>query len=833
MEVVIQFALLGAATGGLVALVALAVVITYRASGVLNLAIGAIGAFGAFLCYELRDAHALPWPLAVAAGIAAGAALGALTQLCVVRWLRDVSNLTKLIGSLGMLLLVQGSIDLIWPKDGGTSTNYPRSILPTDPVQLTDGIVIGQDRIILGIAAVAIAVGLGAVLKKTLFGLATSAVAEEREVAAIGGWSPSSIELVNFVVAGVLASAAAIFITPIVGLNSISLTLLIIPAVAAALVGSFTSLVVTVGAAVLIGVLQAELSRFQPDIADAFGIAQQSLSGLPAAVPMLVIIVFTVWSGSLRSARGDLIVRQPLPGDGRIRPGVAIPAFIAVAVLIALVGPGWSEAIGLTLIFSILALSVVVVTGFAGQLSLAQFALAGFGAWVAAKSYSELGTSFAVSLIIAIVLTIPVGLLVALPALRTRGVTLAISTLGFAIMIQALVFNNGSLTGGITGLAVPNPTLFGLDLNPVDNAETYNWVLLACFVLSACLVANLRRGRTGRRLLAVRSNERAAASLGVGIYSAKLYAFGVAAGLAALAGVLLAFRQEHVLFNKFSVFASFTTVQYAVIGGIGWVSGAPIAGIFAAGGVLQRGARELIDLPAAWIVVLSGPAILLILRHRPDGIAAGISAVFRRRVGDRLRSRRKTRPSPGPQVQAKPQLPVPAVKPATLDVRGLTVRFGGVAALTDVSLCVCPGEVVGLIGPNGAGKTTLMDAVTGFTRADGGVVTLDGRAIDKWTPERRARAGIGRSWQGVELFNELTVLENLLVASDRHEAKRYVTDLVRPGRQPWSPAMQQVVAELSPRRMARPATTGAAARHPAPRRHRPRDLRRAGGAAAR
>lgn len=801
MEVVIQFALLGAATGGLVALVALGIVISYRSSGVLNLAIGAIGAFSAYSCYSLRDQHDVPLALAVAGGIAVGAALGALTQVLVVRSLRGGSNITKLIGSLGVLLVLQGGIDLIWPTNADNPLPaYPRSILPTNPVHITDGIVIGTDRIILAVTALAIALALGAVLKKTLFGLATTAVAEEREVASIGGWSPSSIELINYVLAGALAAAAMIFIVPIAGLNSLSLTLLVIPAVAAALVGSFTSLVATVAAALTIGVLQAELARFQPDIAGWLGIAQESLTGLPAAVPMFVIIAFTVWSGRLRSARGDLIVRQPIPGDGRIRPALVVPAVAGMTLLIAIASPGWSDSIGLSMILATLALSVVVVTGFAGQLSLAQFALAGFGAWVAAKSYTELDASFGVSLVLAVVLTVPLGLLVALPALRTRGVTLAIATLGFAIMLQALVFNNGALTGGISGIDVGNPTLFGIALNPIGNARTYNWVILATFVVCATLVANLRRGRSGRRLLAVRSNERAAASLGVGIYGAKLYAFALAAAIAALSGVLLAFRQENILFNSFSVFGSFTAVQYAVLGGVGWVSGAPIAGLFAAGGVIQRLGRELISLSPGWIVIFAGGGILFILRHRPDGLAAGMSTNLRRLGGRVARlvaparsARASAKPKPPPEIRPAHAEPV---EPATLGVEGLTVRFGGVTALSEVSLSVAPGEVVGLIGPNGAGKTTLMDAVTGFTSPAGGTVTLDGKPIGKWTPERRARAGIGRSWQGVELFNELTVLDNLLVASDQHEGSRYLVDLVRPGKQAWSPVMARAIADF-------------------------------------
>jgi len=804
VEVVIQFALLGAATGSLVALVAMGVVITYRASGALILAIGAIGAFGAFVCYQLRDNAGLPWPLALAIGLLAGGLLGLATQQFVISWLRDASNVTKLIASLAMLLLIQGTIDLAWPAGGDSSIGYPNSILPTDAVHITDEIIIGADRLILLAAALTIAVILGAVLKKTMFGLATTAVAEDREVAAIGGWSPSMIERVNFVIAGVLAAAAAIFIAPIVGLDALDLTLLIIPAVAAALVGGFTSLVVTVVAALAIGIAQAELARFQPDIAEFLGFAPESLSGLPAAVPMAVIIIFTVWSGKLRSARGDVIARQPLPGNGRIRWGLVIPGVAVMAFWISTADAAWSESIGLSLILATLVLSVVVVTGFAGQLSLAQFALAGFGAWVAAKSYSDLDTSFIVSVLFAVVLTVPLGVVFALPALRTRGVTLAIATLGFAIMLQALLFNNGSLTGGISGIKVEDPNLFGISLNPVDSPEPYNWFVFACFLLCTALVSSLRRGRTGRRLLAMRSNERAAASLGVGIYGAKLYAFSVAAGIAAISGILLAFRKEYVQFAEFSVLGSFTAVQYAVMGGIGWVAGAPVAGLFAVGGVLQRLARELLAIPASWIVILTGTVVLLQLKERPDGVAAGMSEVWGyifRRIREAMpwNKKREAEPAGEASVQPRPQAatpPVPKVEPATLEVSGLTVRFGAVTALNDVSLRVSPGEIVGLIGPNGAGKTTLMDAVTGFTKADAGKVTLDGQPIDKWTPERRARAGIGRSWQGVELFNELSVSDNLLVASDRHRGYHYATDLVHPGRQPRSAVMERVVADF-------------------------------------
>ncbi len=773
----LRFALLGLASGSLVVLIALGIVIAYRASGVLNIAAGAIGAAGAYVFYFLRDEQGLEWKLALPLGLVTGALLGALTQLVVLRSLRRASVLVKLIGTLGVMAVILGAINVIW---GSQSRGQPDSILPTERITLFGEIVIGSDRLMLIGLGLIIAVILKLLYSRTTFGLATSAVAENRQAAAIGGWSPSHVELVNFTLAGALTALAVILMAPIVGLQGVALALVFVPALAAALVGQFSSFFLTTVAALGIAVMQSELGFYQPDIAEALHMDPASLSGLPLAVPMIVIIAATVVRGRARLARGDVESKLPLPGSGQLRPVWIVAGVLAGTGLMMVGSATWTDALVTTFIMGILVLSVIVVTGYAGQLSLAQLALAGFGAWVAARCSDLFGLPFEVCLLVAVIATVPVGLIVALPALRSRGVDLAVATLGLALMLQAVVFNNGALTGGFTGTKVEPPAFFGIDLQPILEPRRYGFFVAACFLLCALLVSNLRRGRAGRRLLAVRSNERAAASLGVGVYGAKLYAFALSSAVAALAGVLLAFRRENVLFRQFDVFGSITVVQNAVLGGVAWVSGALFGGAIASGGLLEHELREVSPSAGAWTLVIGGVVVLAVLRWSPDGLAS------------RLRVRWPRAASRAPVIVESRS----ARSPASLEVRNVTVRFGGVTALEDASLQVHPGEVLGLIGPNGAGKTTLVDVVSGFTRATEGAVHFEDVTIDRWSPERRVRAGIARSWQAVELFEELTVRENLYVAADFKNAHRYVLDLVHPGRQAVPRSMVDVINEF-------------------------------------
>ena len=503
-EAAIRFVLLGIATGSLTALVALAIVLVHRTSGVLNFSAGAMGAIGAFVWYDLREAGT-PSVVSLVVGLMVGIALGLVT-FAVLASLRSASQLAKLIATLGLFSAAQAFMVLRW----GSAIVQPRPMLPSRSVTLWGDVTIGLDRLLLiGIALLCAAV-LRVVYSRTLFGLATSAVAENRRQAAASGWSPNRIELLNFAIAGALSALAAILLAPIVTLNAAVLSLAVIPALAAALVGRFSSFGITVSAALVIGVIQSEISLFQPDLAEWLDVSSASLTGLSQAVPLVIILGFMVVTGRSRLQRGETVARLPLPGSGRVS---AIPLALGVAVAFGLlIGVhSWADALITTFALAIVIASVVVIAGYAGQLSLCQFALAGVGAWMAARLISTNGWPFELAWVVAIAGTTLVGIVVALPAIRTRGTSLAIATLALALMINALLFTNSSLTGGLRGLPIDRVSLFGLDLDPVEHPERYGVFVLAVLLLIGLMVANLRRGRVGSRLLAVRSNEGAAA----------------------------------------------------------------------------------------------------------------------------------------------------------------------------------------------------------------------------------------------------------------------------------------------------------------------------------
>jgi sulfate-transporting ATPase len=538
------------------------------------------------------------------------------------------------------------------------------------------------------------------------------------------------------------------------------------------------------------------LQLFEADIGKAVGVSAEAFRGLPQIVPLLVVVFVASLRGNTRSKRGEVTQRLPLPGSGRVSP--TLPLFlIPVAVFVLFVPKDWADAFVMTFVTGILLLSVVLISGYTGQLSLAQLALGGFGAWVAAR-LAENGMVFELALLIGVAATTVVGLVIALPALRTRGVTLAVVTLALAQVLKSLIFDSSPATGGIDGLRVKPPSIFGIEVNPITHPERYAVFALVLLALLGLVVANIRRGVVGRRLIAVRSNERAAASVGVSVLGAKLYSFAVAAAIASVGGTILAFRSTSVTFSRFDVFGSIELVLYGVLGGIGWLGGAAIGATMAAGALAERAIRIIfgsVDNVDYWLLIVFGLSVVGMLRQSADG-AADVVARNVRAVRSLVQRHRAQDAVPSPSRRPKVLAPGIDREPVSIEARGITVRFGGVEALNDVSFELHPGEVLGLIGPNGAGKTAMLDVLTGFSRPTAGMVLLDGVSALGWSPERFARAGIVRSWQGVELFQELTVHENLLVATDRHHKARYLTDLIRPGRPAETRMMYDVVERL-------------------------------------
>ncbi|HEX4730609.1 MAG TPA: ATP-binding cassette domain-containing protein [Solirubrobacterales bacterium] len=795
MSEVIQFAILGLSSGALLALFAMGLVVVYRGSAVVNFAHGAIGMVGTYVFWALSANDGWAYLPAFAVGVLACAAIGLLTHLLIMHPLRGAAPVTRMIATLGLLtVLEQGMSHIVSP-----TSKIVNGALPTSTVHIL-GATVGVDKLILfGISLVLVA-ALSAFYRYTKFGWATTAANENRVALAALGYSQSKLAAISWVLGTAIAGVAGILLAPTIGLQVTQLTLLILPGLAAAVVGNLRSFSLTLVGGLAIGIIQSEISRYV------------STPGWSDTAPFILILIVLLVRGQDRGLRTQIAERMPKLGTGRIRLGLVLPAVVAMIVIVNLnISASWMEAIVTTFGFAVILLSFVPVTGYSGQLSLAQYAFAGWGAWIAGRLYATTGTPFILVIVIAVLATVPLGILLGAICLRTRGIYLAIATLGLAVTLQNLIFDSASLTGGTTGTIIPDPKLFGLDIGAILHGDRYAIFCIVVFALAAIAVANLRRGRSGRRLLATRANERAAASLGINPMVARLYAFGLSSGIAAVGGVLITFRNPAIVYTEFETLASIQLVAQAVVGGIGWIIGPVLGALGQLGGVISLLLNPLGGNVTSYLPLAFGVLLLITITQAPDGAAelvAGQVAWVRDKVLPGGRLRRRTRgggeePSGASGPTAVPDReerrePVRATKVPALPLvaQGVGVQFGGVRVLTDVSLTVAPGEVVGLIGPNGAGKTTTIDVLSGFVRPREGSVRLGDTELVGKSPSRVARAGLARSFQSLELFDDMTVRDNLRTAAEPRDALAFLSDLFWPRRRPLGATVDAVIAEF-------------------------------------
>ena len=777
MSDVFRFAILGLGAGALYAIAGVGLVLVYRGSGVVNFAQGAMGMTAAYVFFEARQQDHLPALLAVLLGLLASAALGAAFHLLVLRRMKNASMLAKIVSTLALLVVLQDATELIF----GESPKIVTSMLPTAPVSIF-GALIGEDRLYIFGIVIVLTVVLWAIYKFTLFGVATTAVAENPRAAASLAVSPNLIAAANWAIGAALGGLAAILLVPITSLSSDILSLMVIPILAAAVVGRFSSFPITMLAGLGIGIAQSEVTRWV------------SAPGWPTAVPFIFVAVVLIGRSRTIAGKGESSGRLPNLGSGHITPGLVLLGTVAAILCIWVVFPSaWVAQLQLQMIIAIILVSIVVVTGFAGQVSLVQMGFAGIGAVIAGRLYTFHSWPFELAIAGAVVAMIPICVVIGFAGVRTRGVHLAIVTLGLAYFLDAVVFGNPSFSTGL-GFQTPGPRFFGINVNGFTFPARYATLTLVFLVLVALAVANLRRGRAGRRLIAVRTNERAAAALGVSVVGAKLYAFVLGGMIAAVGGILLAFDPLLSGTIDFGGLQSVTLMQDAVFGGVGHLGGPLIGSTFLGNTLGQQIFFFLGGNATFYLSLVSGIGLLVMLPIAPDGLAALLRSRRLRRSTAALRRRLPARSEPGSVTADDPG--IRAARPEALLVENLSVHFGGTVALNDLTLQVRPGEVVGLIGPNGSGKTTAIDAITGFVTPVAGRITLGRSRINEWGPERRVRFGLSRSFQSLELFDDLTVLENIQAACDRRDYHAYLTNLVRPGIDQLSPRARAAIADF-------------------------------------
>ena len=802
MQQILLFTLLGLGSGALIAGIALGVVLTYRGSGIINLATGGMAMFAGYAFWALTtDLLHLSTVPALVISLVIVLAVGAAIELVAFRPLRTAPPLAKLVSSLGVLLVLQASMLLAF----GTTEQPEPNVLPQNTVKLL-GAVIPVDRFILTGIVIVLAAALAALYRFTRFGLATRAASENEVAAMLGGLSPNRLSMINTLLASAIAGGIGILAASITQLDTETLPLQIVPALAAALLAGFTSFGIACAAGIGLGIV-GSLIQYVTSLSWFPTSGGVALPGVYELVVFVLIVLFMYLRGASLPSRGEL-VEQRLPEAPRPRKlAVTAPVVAAVCAVALVVLPfDFREALVNTMIGTLIALSLVVITGFVGQISVVQLTLAGVAGFAISHLAVNAGIAFPIAPLLGAGAALILGLITAASALRVRGVSLAVVTLAAVVAITNFGFVNTTWGGGQTGSPVPEPRLLGLDLGPragfrgLDGnlpSPVFGWVVLAVTVVVCVLVGLLRRGSLGQRMLAVRSNERAAAAAAIDPRAVKFVAFGISSVIAGLAGGLYAYNFSSVSADRFDPFTALSLIAFAYAGGITLISGAVFAGLISTQALFPYALDKWFGINGNWFLLFGGAILIITLIQNPEGVAGAfykkthkrpavhpperapgpgptrlaaldvrpddIAAGAVKRGMDAERAAVAGADSPG--VHARRAEPDLVIRPTpVLSVTGLSVAFGGVHALSDVALEVREGELVGLIGPNGAGKTTLIDAVTGFVPFTGRV-ELDGEDISSLAAYQRARRGLARTWQNTDLFDDLEVGENVAVAA--------------------------------------------------------------------
>lgn len=631
------FAILGLGPGALIAGIAVALVASYRGAGVINLAAGATAMVSGYTFWSLTQGFFGPkLSMAAAFPMAIGAALlvGVVSELVALRPLRTSSPLAKMAATLGILLTLQATMVLVF----GSRPQVEPSILPSDTVPVF-GIVVPLDRFVLAGTVIAITAAVAGVYRWSRFGLATRAASENETAAVLAGLSTNQLSMANTVLASLVAGLLGVLAAPVIQIDSGTLPLQVVPALAAALFARFTSLWIAAFAGLGLGMLQSIVyylstqSWFPTDNGNA-------LPGVQQLVVFVVIVVALFLRGAVLPGRGAIVEsRLPaVPMPHRVVRSALLTCAVG-AVALVLLPFDFRQAMTNSIIAMVIVLSFVVITGYVGQISVMQLALSGTAGFLLSHLTLKLGVPFPLNALLAALAATAVGVLAGAAALRVRGVALAVVTVAAAMAMEQSLFLNTSI-GGPGGVSVPSPELFGVNLGPdgpfrgLDGRQpspVFGFVALAVAAALGLYVANLRRTSLGRAMLAVRSNERAAAAAGVSVRGVKLAGITISSFIAGVAGVLYGYNFGSVSAARFTAIAALALIGFAYMGGITLVSGAVIAGVLSTEGLFPHALETWFGLRGTWALLLGGVSLVFTVVANPDGIAGAHQRQQRRR----------------------------------------------------------------------------------------------------------------------------------------------------------------------------------------------------------
>jgi branched-chain amino acid transport system permease protein len=644
----LQAALLGSGSGALIGSLALGIVVTYRGSGVVNVATGAMAMYGSFVFNSLNTqgkllvfgwlvpvGGALGFPAATVVTVIVSGVMGGLLYLLVFAPLRGASPIAKLVASVGVLLLLQAIIVLRY----GTAPIPVTASFSNGSISFPGHVTVPINQLILCAVLIAAAVLLTLLYRFTRFGLATRAAAEDERRVMLLGHSPLVVSGGNWVFSGMVGGLFAVLAAPInQTVDPMTITLLVVPALAAALFGRFTSFGYAAVGGIVIGMVQALVLYLSTK--SWYPTADGSpIPGVIETVPFVVVVAGLLARRARVGGRGALgSVRLPFAPDPKQVAGKLVTCAVVATTGFFVLSSPWRLAEINSLVGVAICLSLVILVGFVGQVSLAQLALAGFAGFTLARLSAAGGIGFPFAPLIGALSATVVGVLFALPALRIRGTQLAVVTLAAGLSIQTLVFQNPVWSGGLQGAQVPPPRLFGLKFGPTDPSSLSGgtipnpWFGVFCVVVVALLAlftCRLRSSMWGRRMLAVRANERAAAAVGVSVGQTKVAAFAVSAFVAGLAGALSGYRFGSVTPDYFGVFGSLTFLAFAYMGGISSVTGAVVGGLLVTDGLVFTALDHWFGLSPTYAPLVGGLGLVLTVVLNPDGIAGSVPQLKR------------------------------------------------------------------------------------------------------------------------------------------------------------------------------------------------------------
>ncbi|MBF4161494.1 ABC transporter permease [Nocardioides acrostichi] len=625
----LAFTIFGLVTGSAYAIAASGLVLTYATTRVFNIAHGALGMVLSFVFWDFSVRQGMPTLLALVLVLGVVApGIGLLIQRVVARGLGDAPVSVSLVVTVALLVLSIGAATTIWP-------NEARSISPFFPetsFEIFGGSYITAHQVLTVVLSLLVAVLLYGLLNRTRIGTAMRASVDNPELLKLFGGNPERVAGLAWAIGVSLAGLAGILLVSTVGLDYYALTLLVINAYAAAMLGRLKNLPLTFVGAMTLGLVTSYASGYLP----TDGVLNQVRNVIPALFLFAVIVLMP--QAQLRIGQVKGIVSAPLPSPLKAG-GWGGATLLFVAMVVSVVSEANLLLVGIALTYAMVMLSLVLLTGYGGHVSLSQLTFAGVGA----LAYIKMGNTGLTGILIAGLVAALSGVLVALPSIRLTGLYLALSTLAFGVIMDKLVFNADIGFGSNGSLNAQRLTLLGTS---IESTRVYVWLMAVFFVGMAWLLLLARRGRLGRMLIALRDSQAACGTLGLDARWFRIGLFAVSAGMAGVAGALYAGLRGTVGANDFLYFQSLILLLLAVVFGVTSMTGAALGGT---GLMLLPVLQSSYPAVGGLLFVVIAVGAILLARN-PNGLSIYLFSLGRladRRLGDVVRQRLPELPVPG------------------------------------------------------------------------------------------------------------------------------------------------------------------------------------------